>query len=135
MWKAKNNIGREIPGIILGLVFSGILFGIVYYLSSFSFGGAAFFGTGGAVLALFGYGFFAYLYTTNGWSRRYDAVIGMAFLGAVLFLIVEEFIPVGGILVNLSTTTVGFLVTVLYGLIVATFIISGFATTKIKELR
>ena len=134
MWKNRG-YGREIPGIIVGLVFSGILFGIIYYLSSFSFSGAAFFGTSGAVAALFGYGLFAFLFSIVNRKRRYDAVVGISFLGAVVFMFVEYVLPFGGILVNLSTTTTGFLITVLYGIVVAAFIIAGYAVSKMTNLR
>ena len=134
MWKNRG-YGREIPGIIVGLVFSGILFGIIYYLSSFSFSGAAFFGPSGAVAALFGYGLFAFLFSIVNRKRRYDAVVGISFLGAVVFMFVEYVLPFGGILVNLSTTTTGFLITVLYGIVVAAFIIAGYAVSKMTNLR
>ncbi len=101
----RTGIGREVPGIILGLILYSIFVAISWFLGET---GIFSLGWGGIVMGVVVSGFAGYMYAALDRVRRYDYTIGIMIFGyAIGAYLVEIFLPQGQLLVNLATSTSG----------------------------
>lgn len=131
----KNDLGRELPGAILGVALLAILAGISWFLGEISLVAL---GWGGIVMGLLIAGFLGYLYAALNRKRRYDYVLAIMVVGYLLgAFIITPFFPEGQFLVNLATAASGaaFMIWILLALFVLALLLAPFVYAKRTDLR
>lgn len=127
--------GREVTGIVIGLILFSIAVAISYYLGSV---GMFALGNGGVIMGLLVAGTFGYAYSALNARRRYDYVLGTMLGGYILgAYVIETFIPDGQFLANLATYNSGisWVLYLFYGLIVFALLAASFFYAKRTDLR
>ena len=127
--------GREVMGLIIGLIVLAVAVGISYYLGSV---GMFALGSGGVIMGLLVAGTFGYAYSALNARRRYDYVLGIMVGGYVVgAYVIETFLPTGQFLANLATYNSGisWVVYLFYGLIVFFLLAASFFYAKRTDLR
>lgn len=127
--------GREITGLIVGIVVMAIAVGISWYLGSV---GMFALGSGGIIMGLLFAGTFGYAYSALNARRRYDYVLGIMVGGYIVgAYIVEIFLPDGQFLTNLATYNSGlsWIIYLFYGLIIFFLLSASFFYAKRTDLR
>lgn len=131
----KNELDRELPGAILGVILLAILAGISWFLGEISIVSL---GWGGILMGLILAGFIGYLYAALNRKRRYDYVLAIMVLGYLLgAFVVTPFFPEGQFLVNLATAASGaaFIVWILLALFVLAILLAPLVYAKRADLR
>jgi hypothetical protein len=131
----RNDLNRELPGAILGVILLAILAGISWFLGEISIIAL---GWGGIVMGLLIAGFMGYLYAALNRKRRYDYVLAIMVFGYLLgAFIITPFFPDGQFLVNLATAASGaaFIIWILLALFVFALLLAPFVYAKRTDLR
>ena len=131
----KNELDRELPGAILGVILLAILAGISWFLGEISIVSL---GWGGILMGLILAGFIGYLYAALNRKRRYDYVLAIMVLGYLLgAFVVTPFFPEGQFLVNLATAASGaaFIIWILLALFVLAILLAPLVYAKRADLR
>ena len=131
----KNELDRELPGAILGVILLLIFAGISWFLGEISIVSL---GWGGILMGLILAGFIGYLYAALNRKRRYDYVLAIMVLGYLLgAFVVTPFFPEGQFLVNLATAASGaaFIVWILLALFVLAILLAPLVYAKRADLR
>jgi hypothetical protein len=131
----RNDLNRELPGAILGVILLAILAGISWFLGEISIIAL---GWGGIVMGLLIAGFMGYLYAALNRRRRYDYVLAIMVLGYLLgAFVITPFYPGGQFLVNLATAASGaaFIIWILLELFVFALLLAPFVYAKHTDLR
>lgn len=127
-------LGREIPGILLGIVLLGVLVAISYVL-----GIMGFYGLGNPAMAfgLLGSGFVGYLYAALNRRRKYGDTLGlMAFGYAIWAFLIPLVIPEAALMSNMiQASTYGFFVEIIYYLVIFLLNIAALVYAKRTDLR
>jgi len=127
--------GREVMGLIIGLIVLAVAVGISYYLGSV---GMFALGSGGVIMGLLVAGTFGYAYSALNARRRYDYVLGIMVGGYIVgAYVIEIFLPTGQFLANLATYNSGmsWIIYLFYGLIVFFLLAASFFYAKRTDLR
>ena len=131
----RNELDRELPGAILGVILLLIFAGISWFLGEISIVSL---GWGGILMGLILAGFIGYLYAALNRKRRYDYVLAIMVLGYLLgAFVVTPFFPEGQFLVNLATAASGaaFIVWILLALFVLAILLAPLVYAKRADLR
>ncbi len=133
--RAQNyQIGKEIPGIILGIVLLGILVALSYVL-----GILGFYGLGNPAISygLLGSGFMGYLYAALNRRRKYSDTLGfMAFGYFIWAFLIPMFVPAAAIISNvIQASSFGFFVALVYYLAILLLNVAALVYAKRTDLR
>lgn len=125
---------KEIPGILLGMFLLIMMVIVSYFIGVLGFFA---FGTVNISTGMLIGGFLGYLYSALNRKRRYDTVLFMIVIGYILgaFMLPLLF-PVGALLYNVIMASVyGFVVEILYYLVIIALLLASFIYAKRQDLR
>ncbi len=127
-------VGKEMPYIILGIVFLGILVAISWVIGSL---GIYEFGGGAISYGLLGSGAVGYLYAALNRKRKYsDTLFAMAGGYIVWAFFIPIVIPEASATLNIIQASVyGFFVEILYGAVIFVLNVAALVYAKRTDLR